>query len=873
MDSTGSKRRFSRIDLPPSQNAGEEATDKLEGSDSIEKERREAIEALSGSASSPCVDQSWWDTFINPARTSTMGPLRLGSGPSISSAAFLRLKDWYGLDEDVVIIKCSGANGSNERVLNSSPEKVLTEVIKLSPGDILYVDGRRVDDPSTEKVRGVVSLRIEPAGLKGLSNLGNTCYMNSALQCLTHVEELVAYFLSGHYEQDVNTSNPIGYGGNVARAFARLLRALYGHEDTRSVSPVQFKATIGRYNRAFAGYLQQDSQEFFSWLLDSLHEDLNRVVEKPPTTKPELPEDSQVTPREVSELAERCWKTHCLRNDSVIQDLFTGLYKSTIVCPICGKVSITFDPFLNLTLPLPSSNVWMHKVTVLPLSGGISSLEVVLEPLDNIGKLKMQIQQLTGISGNLKLMDIWQHKIYNEFSDSALLAESVDVNDYLVAYEVPEDPVCVFTRVNHVYQGLPFFISSRSLSSTEIMHYPVLSQLKKYADTGQVSALYVQSAETKQLRLLDSPPSPSEVERRENNEPSPLDLSQSIECLTPPPPSDVRMTEPGLIVPREDDDLAASASSTSSPISALSSSPSISNQAKGQPQNELCGKLSTGDGLVIDVSSLKMYEPHAVANPIADAARSKHREGTSLDACLATFSQPEILGEHDLWYCSRCHDFRRARKQMELWRSPDVIMVHLKRFSEGISRKVTDVVTFPLTDWNVGRHVSNNHVPEDLVYDLFAVDNHYGGMGGGHYTSYVLNSTDNQWYLYDDSRVTAVADLADLVSGTAYLLFYRRRHTGSLGKISESFGDALKASRAPSQPEQITSNQGEKELVATPQADRFPGEGRKLGSGTYTVSKAPWASPHEHPVPASEVSEQSAGSAFSPTSSKSSVSP
>jgi len=47
------------------------------------------------------------------------------------------------------------------------------------------------------------------------------------------------------------------------------------------------------------------------------------------------------------------WNKHLLRNDSIIVDLFHGQYKSTLVCSICNRVSVTFDPFMTLSLPIP----------------------------------------------------------------------------------------------------------------------------------------------------------------------------------------------------------------------------------------------------------------------------------------------------------------------------------------------------------------------------------------------------------------------------------------------------------------------------------------------------------------------------------------
>jgi len=47
------------------------------------------------------------------------------------------------------------------------------------------------------------------------------------------------------------------------------------------------------------------------------------------------------------------WTKHLVRNESVIVDLFHGQYKSTLICSNCSKVSVTFDPFMTLSLPIP----------------------------------------------------------------------------------------------------------------------------------------------------------------------------------------------------------------------------------------------------------------------------------------------------------------------------------------------------------------------------------------------------------------------------------------------------------------------------------------------------------------------------------------
>jgi ubiquitin carboxyl-terminal hydrolase 4/11/15 len=184
--------------------------------------------------------------------------------------------------------------------------------------------------------------------------------MNSALQCLAHIPELEQYFLSGLYRQELNPDNPLGMQGQIANAFGALLHHLYpsagsspstskqergyggwgfgGNTSSSSYAPREFKQTLGRFAPAFSGYQQHDTQEFLGFLLDGLHEDLNRVLKKPYVEKPEWPEEGGG--REVeARLARETWEGYMKRNDSIIVDLFQGMYKSTLVCPKCAKVS------------------------------------------------------------------------------------------------------------------------------------------------------------------------------------------------------------------------------------------------------------------------------------------------------------------------------------------------------------------------------------------------------------------------------------------------------------------------------------------------------------------------------------------------------
>jgi ubiquitin carboxyl-terminal hydrolase 4/11/15 len=199
--------------------------------------------------------------------------------------------------------------------------------------------------------------------------------------------------------------------------------------------------------------------------------------------------------------------------------------------------------------------------------------------------------------------------------------------------------------------------------------------------------------------------------------------------------------------------------------------------------------------------------PEIIVNEeVEESKRQREAQSTNdltLDRCLRLFSKPEVLGEQDLWYCSNCKEHRQATKQIEIWSTPDILSIHLKRFENqrSFSDKIDAVVDFPIEGLDMSPYLATTIKSEDdCIYDLFAVDNHFGGLGGGHYTSYVKNFVDNQWYYYDDSRVT-VSSPEKAIAPAAYLLFYRKRSHKFLGgdnlvetleKARESFEEQQK---------------------------------------------------------------------------------
>jgi len=200
---------------------------------------------------------------------------------------------------------------------------------------------------------------IPPApGSVGLHNLGNTCYLNSIIQCLNHIQPLTSYFLKGCHEKEINRENPLSSGGLVATAYASLLDDMWSGNYS-IIAPRQLRKTIAAFTPQFNNFYQHDSQEFCSFLMDGIHEDLNRVKEKP------YVEDVEALGKDGYTAAIDTWQNHLLRHDSVIVDNCQGLHRSHVTCPVCGRESVKFDVYSVISLPIvqPKNNTRRVPIT------------------------------------------------------------------------------------------------------------------------------------------------------------------------------------------------------------------------------------------------------------------------------------------------------------------------------------------------------------------------------------------------------------------------------------------------------------------------------------------------------------------------------
>ena len=186
-----------------------------------------------------------------------------------------------------------------------------------------------------------------PAGVTGLENLGNTCYMNAVLQVLAQTQSLANYMASEFIFEDLNSLS-VNHG-QVATEVVQLLEVMrsrkFGH-----VSPHRFLTVVSARHRDFGDMCMHDAHEFTILLLEWLHDDLNvaAVATAPP---PATPADGLPA----FEAAENVWRQFQRVNNSIVTRLFYGLQKSTLLCTACGFESATFETFSLLSLPLAAA--------------------------------------------------------------------------------------------------------------------------------------------------------------------------------------------------------------------------------------------------------------------------------------------------------------------------------------------------------------------------------------------------------------------------------------------------------------------------------------------------------------------------------------
>ena len=711
-------------------------------------------------------------------------------------------------------------------------------------------------------------------GRCGGRNLGNTCFMNSSIACLSNCNELTYYFLKGDYKKDINEENSLGMKGELAKRWAELIHQ-YWVEKTSVGDPSDFKETIGRKVARFSGYGQQDSNEFMSVFLEYLNEDLNK------TTKKEYIELKEKGENESDEeCARRFWECNLKRNDSIITDLFCGQFKSTITCPNCNWINITFDPFDTINLPLLTQikryyfNQNEEKINFfyVPKYSLRNPYNITIKNIDRNEILKNIIDRIKKETdfiyhkklNQLFLVDMYQKEKfkYPEISDS--LSQYLCSHEYLFCYDFKqkEDEISIPSYFwekddKNTSSEYPRMIFGKKDMNLDILRKKLYLYLRKYIlspflkeneekdnisleieklmedknlDMDENKIIEMIEEEYEEIFKYDKEDEKEEEEEEkttemeeENNENIKVNKKEEekelinkkyIEGKEQSGNKEEKMNEEKNVVSgkKAEENLLDNFvkdlpfriyirkeksyfnDNTKIPFIDKENFNKLSKlfkkffKLKSFKANIEESELSKCYEIIVefnqnskyinkDTFKLDNFDEYSLEYIIKKEESKKEVEEDNgkmtLSKCLKKFCKEEQLEEGDEWYCPKCKNHVLAKKKMELYYLPKILIICFKRFVKDSFRweKNDDEVEFPINDMDMKEFVIGPD-REHSKYDLFAVSQHYGSTGFGHYTAVCKNN--GKWYSYNDSSCCSTSE-ADALSSAAYVLFYRRQ--------------------------------------------------------------------------------------------------
>ncbi|XP_029301788.1 ubiquitin carboxyl-terminal hydrolase 32 isoform X7 [Cottoperca gobio] len=582
-------------------------------------------------------------------------------------------------------------------------------------------------------------------GATGLSNLGNTCFMNSSIQCVSNTKPLTDYFISGRHLYELNRTNPIGMRGHMAKCYGDLVMELWSGTQ-KNVAPLKLRWTIAKYAPRFNGFQQQDSQELLAFLLDGLHEDLNRVHEKPYV---EL-KDSDSRPD--WEVASEAWENHLRRNRSIVVDLFHGQLKSQVKCKTCGHISARFDPFNFLSLPLPMDSSMHLEITVIKLDGSTPvRYGLRLNMDEKYTGLKKQLSELCSLKPEqILLAEVHTSNIKNFPQDNHKVRLSV--NCFLCAFEIPVPgsptslssptltditPIANGSAASEDLDNNPVLIPNGGLDTivpcnpemslangvanghiTPVQESPFIGYIIAMHRKMMRTELYFLSSQKNRASLFGMPlivPCTVHTSKKDLYDAVWIQVSR---LASPLPPQEASNHAQDC-----DDSMGYQYPFTLRVVG------KDGNSCAWCPWYRFCrgctiecaeDRASVGNAYIAvdwdptalhlryQTSQERIVEEHCSV----EQSRRAQAEPISLDSCLKAFTSEEELGEDELYYCSKCKTHRLATKKLDLWRLPPMLIVHLKRFQfvNGRWIKSQKIVKFPRVNFDPSAFLA----PRDL---------------------------------------------------------------------------------------------------------------------------------------------------------------
>ncbi|XP_012965714.1 ubiquitin carboxyl-terminal hydrolase 45 isoform X2 [Mesocricetus auratus] len=680
----------------------------------------------------------------------------------------------------------------NEKLLTQCNKKVLAQIVdflqkhvsKTQTGAFSRIIKLCEEKRETGEIKKGRQGSCVPS-VKGITNLGNTCFFNAVIQNLAQTH--VLFELMNEIKEDgtklkislssapqldplvVELSSP----GPLTSALFLFLHSMKEAEKGPLSPKVLFNQLCQKAPR-FKGFQQQDSQELLHHLLDAVRTEETKRIQASilkafnnPTTKTADDE----TRKKVKAYGKEGVKMN------FIDRIFIGELTSTVMCEECANISTMKDPFIDISLPIIEERV---SKPVLPgkMNKSRGLQETDRDHDNNTATVESAHQPRAA-------------KKHPSPKDKNQLSQ-----DRKQVRKLPSGEESVLRRKNENCEGSPF----ATVMSTE-------SSLNESATDGS----------EKEASL-------SESSADADSEPSESESASKQTVLFPASGDSCGRTDPHLHL-------------------SLASELPYNTETRGGDEEmaEALAELRLGSTVIgnrdfdrekqplnipnnLCFSEGKHMKCHSAQNAFQTLSQSyvTTSKECSVQSCLYQFTSMELLMGNNKLLCEDCTEkkqkcqresssaekkaggvYTNARKQLLISAVPAILILHLKRFHQaGLSlRKVNRHVDFPLTlDLApfCAAACKNINVGEKVLYGLYGIVEHSGSMRGGHYTAYVkvrvpsrklseyitgrktvpgLKEPDSDlgshWVHVSDTYVQVVPESRAL-SAQAYLLFYER---------------------------------------------------------------------------------------------------
>jgi len=646
-------------------------------------------------------------------------------------------------------------------------------------------------DINIQTIKGVdISQLSDIPGVIGLNNHGNTCFVNSVLQCLSNTEHILQYFLLGNYKYDLKCSKKDKSKkktgkGEITEQVAAIIISLWTNCYHKSMTS-NLKELMSKHSSQYKGSYQHDSLEFLLWLFDKMHEDISIMSSKQfPTHKRQSMRKKFKSMTTIKTDENSC---------SFIEKFFRGYTKSTLTCPKCGKISETDESFLSISLPLKHRMTRPVYVNVSFLPHKRSSFRKqptgkttllgfsMLKDSSTFEDIRCAVAQKCNVHSRLlAFVDLRYDGFYQSFGDNDSMSSIPVPNPHtngihtsstssmstLYAFELPKLNITSgtlprnFKRASSKSSKSDYAISQKPSSSI------VVILINKYCDGNKAGRFgrplvcrISRDASLKELQnLIFAQFRPY--------------IKEDMKIISFEKVFQIKVV--GGIPNRE-----IISNNSTSPLKLPTVDHALENCPPGNPPHlKMVAEWKSNFLSFEKIPDEKIEVDESVVR-----VRSQHSQPPycTLQDCFDLLMKEEELADDNSWKCSSCNNKHANVKKLNFFNIPDVLVVHLLRFEVGT--KLDNVVDFPITGLDMTSRIQKeikSHEPsstkkdfQDQVYDLYGVVNHYGSFNSGHYNSACNNPLDGKWYLYDDNQVQPI-DSNLFHKSSAYILFYRRR--------------------------------------------------------------------------------------------------